>query len=78
VTITDIGILLLILCVVLWAIMAALHRHTVQMEALRAQLEALQKAQHRESGEAVERERESVAKQRSNVEELTVHASRKW
>lgn len=40
-TTTDIGILLIILCVLLWAIMAALHRHTVQLKALKAQMEAL-------------------------------------
>lgn len=31
---TDIGILLIVLCVLLWAILAALHRHTVQLNAL--------------------------------------------
>lgn len=40
-TTTDIGILLIVLCVLLWAIMAALHRHTVQLEALKAQMAAL-------------------------------------
>jgi hypothetical protein len=40
-TTTDIGILLIVLCVLLWAIMAALHRHTVQLKALRAQLDEL-------------------------------------
>lgn len=40
-TTTDIGILLIVLCVLLWAIMAALHRHTVQMKALQAQLDEL-------------------------------------
>ncbi|MGH8144765.1 MAG: hypothetical protein ACREPY_00385 [Rhodanobacteraceae bacterium] len=37
-TITDIGILLVVLCVLLWAVMAALHRHTVQLDALQKQL----------------------------------------
>lgn len=37
-TITDIGILLVVLCVLLWAVMAALHRHTVQLNALQKQL----------------------------------------
>ncbi|MES2404472.1 MAG: hypothetical protein V4567_09065 [Pseudomonadota bacterium] len=40
-TTTDIGILLIVLCVLLWAIMAALHRHTVQMKALQSQLDEL-------------------------------------
>lgn len=75
-TLTDIGILLIILCVVLWAIMAALHRHTVQLEALRTQLEALLKAQYSEPADAAEKG--PVAKPRDNVEELTVHASKKW
>ena len=40
-TTTDIGILLIVLCVLLWAIMAALHRHTVQLKVLQAQLDEL-------------------------------------
>ena len=44
VTITDIGILLIVLCIFLWAIMAALHRHTVQLEALKSQMQELLKA----------------------------------
>lgn len=40
-TTTDIGILLIVLCVLLWAIMAALHRHTVQLKALQARLDEL-------------------------------------
>ena len=43
-TITDIGILLIVLCVALWAIAAALHRHTVQLEALKSQMQELLKA----------------------------------
>ena len=43
-TITDIGILLIVLCISLWAIMAALHRHTVQLEALKSQMQELLKA----------------------------------
>jgi hypothetical protein len=43
VTQTDIGILLIVLCVLLWAILAALHRHTVQLNMLRALLEKLVK-----------------------------------
>lgn len=52
VTTTDVAILLIVLCIVLWAIMAALHRHTVQLEALKAQLQALLEAQRRDAGAA--------------------------
>lgn len=41
---TDIGILLIVLCVLLWAILAALHRHTVQLNALRKEMEKLFRA----------------------------------
>lgn len=41
---TDIGILLIVLCVLLWAVMAALHRHTVQLEALRKEVQELMRA----------------------------------
>lgn len=64
-TTTDIGILLIILCVLLWAIMAALHRHTVQLEALRKQIEALQSGSPHASGVA------------GNVEEMRVPTARK-
>ena len=37
----DIGILLIVLCVLSWAILAALHRHTVQLNALRKEVEKL-------------------------------------
>lgn len=53
-TTTDIGILLIVLCVLLWAIMAALHRHTVQMKALQAQLDELLAARRGKSPRAVE------------------------
>ena len=53
-TTTDIGILLIVLCVLLWAIMAALHRHTVQMKALQAQLDELMGARQGKSPRAVE------------------------
>lgn len=53
-TLTDIGILLVVLCIVLWAIMAALHRHTVQMEALKAQVQELLKAQQAKADPAGE------------------------
>lgn len=43
-TTTDIGILLVVLCILLWAIMAALHRHTVQLDALRKDIQALRNA----------------------------------
>ena len=48
-TTTDIGILLIVLCVLLWAIMAALHRHTVQMKKLQAQLDELLNARQTKS-----------------------------
>ncbi|HJR13087.1 MAG TPA: hypothetical protein VJ833_04235 [Rhodanobacteraceae bacterium] len=54
-TTTDIGILLIVLCIVLWAIMAALHRHTVQMEALKAQVQELLKAQRANAAAEVAR-----------------------
>lgn len=53
-TTTDIGILLIVLCVLLWAIMAALHRHTVQMKALQAQLDELLGARRGNTPRAVE------------------------
>ena len=53
-TTTDIGILLIVLCVLLWAIMAALHRHTVQMKAMQAQLDELLGARRGKSPHAVE------------------------
>lgn len=49
VTLTDIGILLIVLCITLWAIMAALHRHTVQLEALKSQMQELLKAREMDS-----------------------------
>lgn len=67
-TVTDIGILLIVLCIVLWAIMAALHRHTVQMEALKAQVQELLKAQQARSGHPVASAR--AAEPRDNVESL--------
>lgn len=53
-TTTDIGILLIVLCVLLWAIMAALHRHTVQMRALQAQLDDFLGARQGKSPRVVE------------------------
>lgn len=40
---TDVGILLIVLCVLSWATLAALHRHTVQLDALRKEVEKLLK-----------------------------------
>jgi hypothetical protein len=45
-TITDIGILLVVLCVLLWAVMAALHRHTVQLNGLKQQLDQVRDELH--------------------------------
>jgi hypothetical protein len=53
-TTTDIGILLIVLCILLWAIMAALHRHTVQMKALQAQLDELLDARQAKSSRSAE------------------------
>lgn len=72
VTITDIGIMLIALCVLLWAIMAALHRHTVQLETLKKQMEALMQAQAR-SGAGTDDVH--AAAQRDNVEELVTRES---
>lgn len=74
-TITDIGILLIILCVLLWAIMAALHRHTVQLEALRKQIEALQAQTPRASGSGGATPTPRASDEHA---ELSVPASRKW
>lgn len=74
-TITDIGVLLIILCVLLWAIMAALHRHTVQLEALRKQIEALQPGPPRAPGAGGT---SPASNPQDNVEEMRVPATRKW
>lgn len=42
-TATDTAILLIILCALLWAIMSALHKQTVTLTELRAQMEVLLK-----------------------------------
>ena len=73
VTITDIGIMLIVLCVLLWAIMAALHRHTVQLEAMKKQMEALVQAQQDRSN-AGTNDTHAPA-QRDNVEELVTRES---
>ncbi|HEX5488262.1 MAG TPA: hypothetical protein VFX04_03830 [Rhodanobacteraceae bacterium] len=72
-TITDIGILLIVLCILLWAIMAALHRHTVQLQALKAEMEALRKMQSHARDHAAERP--APATRPDNVDELSVDAS---
>ena len=56
-TTTDIGILLIVQCVLLWAIMAALHRHTVQLEALKAQMRKLLAIRQADPGHATESSR---------------------
>ncbi|WHZ20054.1 MAG: hypothetical protein OJF55_002203 [Rhodanobacteraceae bacterium] len=71
-TTTDIGILLVILCVLLWAIMAALHRHTVQLEALKTQMQELRKAQQNQSGHGSEPARTSHP--HDDIERLAPHA----
>jgi hypothetical protein len=40
-TVTNLGILLIVIGVLLWAIMTALHRHTVALKGLQLQIEAL-------------------------------------
>lgn len=40
-TVTSLGILLVVNGVLLWAIMAALHRHTVALKNLQLQIESL-------------------------------------
>lgn len=72
-TITDIGILLIVLCIVLWAIMAALHRHTVQLETLKTQMEALLKVQQA-TPDAVTAP-DSATGQGDNVEDLAAHTA---
>lgn len=72
-TVTDIGILLIVLCIVLWAILAALHRHTVQLEALKKQMQQLLKAQEPGSDKAAEPPQS--AGQHGKVETLDLRAS---
>lgn len=70
-TITDIGILLIVLCVALWAIAAALHRHTVQLEALKSEMQALLKA--RETGDAAAAAPVGPAEPRNRMESAATH-----
>jgi hypothetical protein len=73
VTITDIGILLIVLCVALWAIAAALHRHTVQLEALKSQMQELLKA--REMNDDASATRADTAESpRDGMESAAPHA----
>jgi hypothetical protein len=71
VTITDIGILLIVLCVALWAIAAALHRHTVQLEALKSEMQALLKA--RETGDDASATPVDPTEPRNRMESAAAH-----
>lgn len=75
VTITDIGILLIVLCIFLWAIMAALHRHTVQLEALKSQMQELLKA--REMGGSASSTEASPSAPYDRMEASSAHAPAK-
>lgn len=72
-TTTDLGILLIVLCIVLWAIMAALHRHTVQLQTLQAQLKKLLDLQsaRRHDGENDSGDPADVMDRPSNVASLS-------
>lgn len=72
-TTTDIGILLIVQCVLLWAIMAALHRHTVQLEALKAQMHKLLTARQADPDHAAESSRASEPC--DNVERLAANSA---
>lgn len=74
-TITDIGILLIVLCVALWAIAAALHRHTVQLEALKSQMRELQKA--RETNDAASAAGADASEPPDRMESAPTHAPAK-
>ncbi|HVX05815.1 MAG TPA: hypothetical protein VHA71_11940 [Rhodanobacteraceae bacterium] len=71
-TTTDIGILLIVLCILLWAIMAALHRHTVQMKAMQAQLDELLGARQGKTARTAEG---SAAARGDHDEPRVLHAS---
>lgn len=75
VTITDIGILLIVLCIALWAIMAALHRHTVQLEALKSQMQELLKARETDDGASAREANASAPSDR--MEASSAHAPAK-
>ncbi|HKZ09589.1 MAG TPA: hypothetical protein VJL61_02655 [Rhodanobacteraceae bacterium] len=73
-TITDIGILLIVLCISLWAIMAALHRHTVQLEALKSQMQELLKAPETDRSASVTEANASVSSDRMETSSAHVPA----
>jgi hypothetical protein len=70
-TTTDIGILIIVLCILLWAIMAALHRHTVQLKSLQARLDELLDASRPESPRGTEAD---VLGRNDHGEPRAVHA----
>ena len=74
VTMTDIGILLIVLCVALWAIAAALHRHTVQLEALKSQMRELLKAREMDDAPAPGA---TSSEPRNTMESAATHAPAK-
>ncbi|MBN8736559.1 MAG: hypothetical protein J0H27_09840 [Xanthomonadales bacterium] len=74
-TTTDIGILLIVLCILLWAIMAALHRHTVQLEALKAQMQELLKARQADDAGHAAGPSSRTSEPRDNVERLAPHTA---
>lgn len=75
VTTTDIGILLIVLCILLWAIMAALHRHTVQLEALKALMQELLKARQADDASHAAGPSPRTSGPRDNVERLAPHTA---
>jgi len=80
VTNTDIGILLIALCVSSWAILAALHRHTIQLDALRREMEKLLKQLGSGRGEDSGATRDEFAS-RDSTEQIAsrmARASRKF
>lgn len=55
-TATDTAILLIILCALLWAIMAALHKQTATLDELRAQMQVLLKTDTAETSRGLRNE----------------------
>jgi hypothetical protein len=53
-TLTSLGILLIVNGVLLWAIMAALHRHTVALKSLQLQMENLLAGHDADAGAAAD------------------------
>ena len=70
-TITSIGILLSVIAVVLWAIMAALHRHTQEMITLRAHIQALVDASAATQNSTSTTRHRSTERPASNVRGIT-------